>query len=124
MRASVVLALAVLALSACSVIRQVDSIAVPTSEPGPLVGQGCPAALLQGRLARDDRWGVAIVDEFGPQPVRWPNGYGAELSPGLVLRDGKGNAVAAEGDTVYVGGGMDPANELFVACGYVSRDPP
>jgi len=32
--------------------------------------------------------------------------------------------VATEGDTVYVGGGMDEADEVFVACGYVSRDPP
>jgi len=33
-------------------------------------------------------------------------------------------SVATEGDTVYVGGGMDAADEVFVACGYVSRDPP
>ena len=32
--------------------------------------------------------------------------------------------VASEGDTVYVGGGMTPDDEVFVGCGYVSRDPP
>jgi hypothetical protein len=42
----------------------------------------------------------------------------------VVLRDALGNVVASDGETVYVGGGMDANNEAFVACGYVSRDPP
>ena len=64
------------------------------------------------------------MTEFGSQPVRWPHGFSADGTSELVLRDGAGNVVAAEGETVFVGGGMDPANELFVACGHVSRDPP
>lgn len=67
---------------------------------------------------------MTLVTEFGSQPVRWPNGFSADAASGLVLSDGAGNVVAAEGETVYVGGGMDGADEFFVACGHVSRDPP
>jgi hypothetical protein len=79
---------------------------------------------MEGRLVPDDRWGVALQTEFGPQGVRWPHGYVAALDPGLVLLDDSGHLVARAGETVYVGGGMDADNVLFVACGYVSPDPP
>ena len=98
-----------IAVTACSLI------------PAP---QGCPAALLEGRLASDDRGGALVITEFGPQTVRWPDGYRVEQALNVVLRDARGMVVATEGDTVYVGGGMDEADEVFVACGYVSRDPP
>ncbi|HEX2140720.1 MAG TPA: hypothetical protein VHK28_00410 [Candidatus Limnocylindria bacterium] len=99
-------------------------VAVPTGAPPPLLGHGCPAALLEGQLVADDEWGVAVATEFGPQPVRWPNGFYAEREEVLVLRDRRGNQVAAEGEVVYVGGGMDAANEMFVACDHVSTEPP
>jgi hypothetical protein len=114
----------VFALGACAMLLGEDRVAVPTSEPGPLFGQGCPAALAHGRLSPDDRWGVVLDGEFGAQPVRWPNGYYAEHGAELVLRDDRGQLVASAGDTVYVGGGMDANDELFVACGHVGTEPP
>jgi hypothetical protein len=89
-----------------------------------LLPQGCPTALAQGRLAPDGEGGALLQDEFGETRVRWPAGYVVEQEPELQLRDPFGTLVASEGDTVYVGGGMAPDEEVFVACGYVSRDPP
>jgi hypothetical protein len=40
------------------------------------------------------------------------------------LRGPFGQVIAAEGELVYVGGGMNADDTAFVACGYVSRDPP
>ena len=57
--------------------------------------------------------------------MRWPDGYTVVPQPELKLFGPIGNLVASEGDTVYVGGGMAPSGEeIFVACDYVSRDPP
>jgi hypothetical protein len=85
--------------------------------------EACPAALLSGRLAQD---GMALVvtTEFGEQPVRWPEGYVVEQGPQLRLRDRSGAVVASEGDPIYVGGGSTEGDELFIACGHVSTDPP
>jgi hypothetical protein len=85
---------------------------------------GCPGALLTGQLADLDGTAV-VIDEFGPQRVIWPDGYSVDPSPDLVLRDPFGRAIAAQGDTIYVGGGQDPEDpDAFRACGHVSRDPP
>lgn len=112
------------ALGSCSALGDAGRvIGLPTSPPG-LWMQGCPAALLEGALVADDRWGVALATEFGSQAVRWPSGYYARQSGALTLHDAVGRVVASQGDIVYVGGGMDADNVLFVACGYVSRDPP
>ena len=86
--------------------------------------QACLTALLEGHLASDDRGGALVVGEFGLQPVRWPDGYRVEQAPNVVLLDAQGVLVATEGDTMYVGGGMDATDEVFIACGFVSRDPP
>ena len=116
-----------LILAACSAAQPtLELVAVPTSPPAPLLesARACPAALLEGRLVPDDRWGIALQTEFGPTGVRWPHGYVAALDPGLVLLDDSGQLVARAGEIVYVGGGMDADNVLFVACGHVSPDPP
>jgi hypothetical protein len=89
-----------------------------------LLPAGCPEALAQGRLAPDGEGGALLQGEFGETRVRWPAGYVVVQEPELKLRDPFGSLVASEGDTVYVGGGMTPDDEVFVACGYVSRDPP
>lgn len=89
-----------------------------------IVPQGCPTALLQGRLVADGNGGAGVESDFGTQAVRWPDGYRVEEGAQVLLRDNWGNVVATEGETVYVGGGMDANDEVFVACGYVSRDPP
>jgi hypothetical protein len=89
-----------------------------------LMPSGCPTALAQGRLAPDGDGGALLLGEFGETRVRWPDGYVVQQEPVLQLRGPFGGLVASEGDTVYVGGGMTPDDEVFVACGYVSRDPP
>ena len=85
----------------------------------------CPAALLEGTLAPDSLGGALVVGEFGPQAVQWPTGYAVSTVGGKVqLLDPGSRIVAAEGDPIYVGGGMSPDNTAFVACGYVSTEPP
>jgi hypothetical protein len=89
-----------------------------------LLPAGCPEALAQGRLAPDGEGGAFLQGESGKTRVRWPDGYRVVQEPELQLRGPFGNLIASEGDTVYVGGGFAPGDEVFVACGYVSRDPP
>ncbi len=97
-----------------------DELLAPTLTP-----QVCPAALLSGRLAPDPGGGALVISpEIGAQPVQWPEGYMVIEDPVLSLLDPDGNLVASEGDTIYVGGGFTIGDELFIACGYVSRDPP
>ena len=85
----------------------------------------CPAALLEGTLAPDSLGGALVVGEFGPQAVEWPTGYAVSKVAGEVqLLDPSSRIVAGEGDPIYVGGGMSPDNTIFVACGYVSSEPP
>ena len=85
--------------------------------------QACPAALLSGRLAASGE-ALVVETEFGDQLVQWPEGYVVEAGPVLRLRDDGGNVVASEGDMIFIGGGMDAADEVFIACGHVSTDPP
>src|SRR3989304_6288156 len=85
-------AAAIAVMTACSLI------------PAP---QGCPTALLEGRLASDDHGGALVITEFGRQPVRRPDAYRVDQAPNVVLRDAWGMSVATGGDTGDVGGGMD-----------------
>ena len=86
---------------------------------------GCPTALLEGTLAPDSTGGAHVLTEFGPQAVEWPAGYTVSSVDGRVqLTDQSFSAVASEGETVYVGGGMSADNTAFVACGYVGNEPP
>lgn len=116
MRALLVVLLVGVVATGCSL----DELLAPTLTP-----EECPAALLSGRLAPDPDGGAHVISpDIGAKPVRWPEGYVAVEDPVLRLVDPDGNLVASEGDTIYVGGGFTAGDELFIACGYVSRDPP
>lgn len=116
MKALLVLCVLTLAATGCSL----PSI-VPGSTPSV---QECPAGLLEGTLARGPE-GTAVVSwEFGDQVVQWPNGFVVELEPELRLLDDRGELVASEGGPIYVGGGFTVGDKLFIACGYVSSEPP
>ncbi len=79
---------------------------------------------LEGTLARGPEGDAVVSWEFGEQPVQWPDGYRVEQGPRLRLLDAHGNLVASEGEPIYVGGGFTAGDELFIACGYVSSEPP
>lgn len=64
---------------------------------------------------------MAVV---GEQAVQWPDGYVVEQKPGLQLLDERGQLVASEGDPIHVGGGFGLGEEVFIACGSVSTEPP
>lgn len=89
-----------------------------------LLPHSCPTGLAQGRFAPDGEGGALLAGEFGETRVRWPDGYVVQQEPELQLRNPLGNLVASEGDTVYVGGGMSQDDDVMIACGYISRDPP
>jgi hypothetical protein len=97
-------------------------VAVTPSEQG--AARECPAALLGGVLAQGDDGAAVVHWENGEQRVKWPEGYVVEQGPIVRLRDEAGNVVASEGESIYVGGGFTMGDELFIACGYVSSDPP
>jgi hypothetical protein len=79
---------------------------------------------LEGTLARGPE-GTAVVSwEFGEQTVQWPEGFVVEQEPAFRLLNNRGQPVASEGDPIYVGGGFTAGDGLFVACGYVSSEPP
>lgn len=108
MRALVIIGLLAFAVTACSLL------------PG-----GCPTALAQGELAPDGDGGALLRGEAGEIRLRWPDGFSVAADPEVSLHGPFGALVASEGDTLYVGGGFTGADdEVFVACGYVSRDPP
>ena len=80
----------------------------------------------EGTLAPHPRGGAYVLSEFGPQSVEWPIGYTVSSMAGgkIQLLDPGLNVVASEGEQVYIGGGMSADNTNFVACGYVSNQPP
>jgi hypothetical protein len=84
----------------------------------------CPTGLGQGALANDGHGNAILVTADQRQPVQWPDGYSMDPGPPLRLLDEHGDLVASEGEWVYVGGGMDATDEIIVACGDVSTDPP
>jgi hypothetical protein len=93
-------------------------IAVPTQEPAP-TQLACMAALLDGVLIADPRWGVAVqVASGGPiHKVIWPNGFTARTEGGrLALLDRDGHVVAHTGDRVQVSGGEGGADDAWFAC--------
>ena len=85
---------------------------------------GCPTALAEGLLAADGQGGALLVMGDRRQPVQWPEGYSVEPGPPVHLWSPTFQLIAEEGDTVYAGGGFTEGDVLFIACGYVSRDPP
>ncbi len=90
----------------------------------PKTPQACAGALLQGLLASDGGDGAVVIADGIEYRVVWPDEYVVELGPPVRLRGSTGNLVASAGETVYVGGGMGAGDRAWVACGFVSRDPP
>lgn len=94
-------------------------IPVPTQEPIlPFEQQACPAALLQGMLVADPRWGMAVADRFEGRvkKVLWPYGWAARSEGGRrVLLNEARQVVGGEGDLIQFGGGEMPAGE-WLAC--------
>jgi hypothetical protein len=93
-------------------------IRVPTQPPPPPGETACMAALLEGRLVADARWGIAVQAPDGQVvKVMWPNGYVGRQTGGLIeLLDGRGAVYARVGDQVSMGGGLGPA-DWWYACG-------
>jgi hypothetical protein len=95
----------------------------PLTPPG--VTEACPGALAEGRLANDGNGNaILIMAPNRRQPVQWPEGYSVDPGPPIQLYDRNDHLVAEEGDVVYAGGGFTEGDELFIACGFVSQDPP
>jgi hypothetical protein len=80
------------------------------------------AALIEGDLVADPRWGIALRDSTGTiRKVTWPFGYSARPGDPPELLDARGQAVARVGDRVGIGGGED-APDTWIACpGQVQR---
>jgi hypothetical protein len=92
-----------------------ETIALAT-QPQPF--DACNDALAQGTLVADPQTGLALAAPNGERTlVSWPFGYYARLEDGqIVLVDAAGQAIAAEGDMVQMGGGFGAGN-VFAACG-------
>ena len=95
---------------------------LPTPTRTPQVEE-CPAALLSGVLRRNGETLVVATDS-GSHRVVWPTGYAVLQGAPLQLRDDAAQIVAAEGDPIFIGGGFSDGDEWFIACGYLSTDPP
>ena len=109
-----------LAASACGVLPVAADVPIPTQSP-PADPTRCMAALLQGQLTADARWGIALRTPDGQvRQVVWPNGYsGAAANGTVILRDTEGRDVARTGDWVEVAGG-ELEDGAWIAC---SLDP-
>lgn len=100
-----------------------ELVAVPTQAPVPAgTPAACPAALIEGTLVADERWGMALAGTDGiRRKVLWPHGYTARREAGgLVLYDAGGSVVAREGDVVSIGGGETGSDGSWLACGGIS----
>jgi len=100
-----------------------ELVAVPTQAPVPAgTPAGCPAALIEGTLVADERWGMALAGTDGlRRKVLWPHGYTARREAGgLVLYDAGGSVVAREGDVVSMAGGETGSDGPWLACGGIS----
>jgi hypothetical protein len=96
-------------------------VAVPTQSPPAASGTPAPcmAALAEGVLAADDRWGIALEDPATGviREVIWPFGFVARRdAAGLSLMDAAGAIVARVGDRVSIGGGEIDAAGTWLAC--------
>ncbi len=95
-------------------------VALPTQDPEPSGSPGpCPAALIEGTLVTDERWGLAIEDTDGlTRKVLWPHGYAARVERSrLALLDATGSVVAYQGDLVEIGGGETGSSGTWLGCG-------
>jgi hypothetical protein len=80
------------------------------------------AALIEGDLVADSRWGIALRDSTGTfREVIWPFGYTARPGDPPELLDERGQTVARVGDRVGIGGGEDASNTWIACPGEVHR---
>jgi hypothetical protein len=89
----------------------------------PLEPQGCPGALLEGALARDDGGGMGVhqPEVAITYPVVWPDGHQVQVLDGVPeLVDSSGRVVGREGDHFSAAGGFSSGpNEVFRPCGAI-----
>lgn len=106
--------------SAISATPVRSTIEVPTQAPPPGGTPGaCMAALLDGVLVADERWGVAVADPGTGQVRRviWPNGFSARPDGETrVLIGASGATVGRIGDHVQIGGGETGGDGSWLAC--------
>jgi hypothetical protein len=98
-------------------------IVVPTQDPAPSDSpRPCPAALVEGDLVADPRWGLVLADVDGlTRKVVWPHGFAARQDGSrLALLDAGGSVVAHEGDRIRIGGGETGDDAAWLACGGIS----
>lgn len=100
-------------------------VGVPTQAPEPSGSpRPCPAALIEGALVTDERWGLVIEDADGlRRKILWPHGYAARVGSRLALLDASGSIVAYEGDLVRVGGGETGSSGTWLGCGGITVVP-
>jgi hypothetical protein len=88
---------------------------------------GCPTALLEGTLVRDDGAEMAVhnAEVNVTYPIAWPAGWSARDVDGVLhVYHGAGRAVGAEGDRFSAGGGFSPGpDEVFMPCGAIRIRP-
>jgi hypothetical protein len=84
---------------------------------------GCPTALLEGTLVRDDGDEMAVhnAEVDVTYPVAWPAGWSSRDVDGVLhVYEESGEAVGAEGDQFSAGGGFSPGpDEVFTPCGAI-----
>lgn len=97
-----------------------------TLQTGSEPSQACEDALLVGRLVADTQSGLAVQASHGEvSRVMWPFRYSARYANDrLELLDPGGSEVAAEGDTVEMGGGFGPGGLFYACAGSVRRAQP
>jgi hypothetical protein len=97
---------------------------IPIEQVAP---QGCPAALLEGTLARNERSGLGVhqADVDVTSPVEWPAGWSIVEGDGVRgLADGGGRVIGREGDWFSAGGGFTSGPvEVFQPCGGIEITP-
>ena len=92
-------------------------VALVACQGRPLVEVSCPLALAGGQLVEHAGTLALAGDAGDPTPVVWPDGVAvARVGDRLALVGFFGHVIAAEGDTVTVGGGYGP-DDRFHACG-------
>lgn len=94
--------------------------------PAPV--DGCDAAMYGGVLVASAWSGLAVQGLGGGREVvevLWPFGYSAtrDRSGKATLRDGSGDEIAQEGETITMGGGRDGDGAWIACAGTVANAP-
>jgi hypothetical protein len=74
------------------------------------------AALIEGDLTEDTRWGLALTEPTGNvREIVWPAGYSGRHGNPVQLIDDRGQVVASLGDHLELGGGEN-GQHVWIAC--------